>query len=74
MLDAEPQIATRHHTHAEQVRAACRVWAGCGEALIAELDPSPRTDALRALAADLRRAGDGTEGSVLRLVPRAVSD
>lgn len=57
MPDTGPQIATRHHTHEEQLASVCRVWGRQGEALLDELDDCPKVRELRRFAADLRRAG-----------------
>lgn len=58
----QPRIASRHHTHQEQVAAVMRVWGRQGEALLAELDECPETIRLKSFAADLRRAGGDETG------------
>ena len=60
--DPKPRIATRHHTHEEQLAAVCRVWGKQGEALLAELDDCPKAMELRRFAADLRQAGGDETG------------
>lgn len=57
MSEAGPRVATRHHTHEEQIAVACRIWGRQGEALLDELDDCEKVMELRKFAADLRRAG-----------------
>lgn len=62
MPDVQPRIATRHHTHDEQIATVCRIWGKQGEALLVELDDCPRTAELKRFAAALRQAGEETPG------------
>lgn len=73
MAEAQPNVASRHHTQRQQIQASCRMLGQIVEVFVEELDPSEDRERLRKLAGELRRCG-GPQASgrapVLHLVPR----